>query len=145
VKIFGPDDVFTGWAGETPYFLVINTMDPKQSNIVDLDEAGWMWERDGLMRATGEWVLVAKRDISSMQGTPIIAIRVLDGEQPYYTKRHIGMMMGGAGELMVYGIGKKRVDGHVDRLWILPNGIICAGDDVDIIGVNILKGISAQG
>jgi len=145
VKIFNQSDEFTGWAGETPYFLVINTMDPKQTNIVDLDEAGWMWERDGLMRATGEWVLVAKRDISSMQGTPIIAIRVLDGEQPYYTKRHIGMMMGGAGELMVYGIGKKRVDGHVDRLWILPNGIICAGDDVDIIGVNILKGISAQG
>ena len=144
MKIFNQSDEFTGWAGETPYFLVINTMDPKQTNIVDLDEAGWMWERDGLMRATGEWVLVAKRDISSMQGTPIIAIRVLDGEQPYYTKRHIGMMMGGAGELMVYGIGKKRVDGHVDRLWILPNGIICAGDDVDIIGVNILKGISGQ-
>ena len=33
-----------------------------------------------------------------------------------------------------YGIGKKRRDGHVDRLWIFTTGQICAGDDVDIFG-----------
>lgn len=145
MKIFSPGDPFLGWAGETPYFLVINTGTPPVSNIVDLDEAGWMWERDGLMRAAGEWLLVAKRDNASLDGVPILAIRVLEGEQPYYSKRHIGTIMGAEGEILCYGIGKKRNDGHVDRLWILPNGVICGGDDVDIIAVNILKRMAASG
>ena len=37
-------------------------------------------------------------------------------------------------EVRAYGIGKKRLDGHVDRLWVLPTGVICAGDDVNVLG-----------
>ena len=132
---------FTGWAGDNPFFLAINV--GGQSLIVDLDEPGWMWEREGLMRETGEWVLVAKNDANAALGTMVLSIRVLDGEQPYYTKRHFGSLLAG-GEIVVYGIGKKRLDGHVDRMWILPNGVICAGDDVDIIAPNILRGASSS-
>jgi hypothetical protein len=143
MKIAHPGDEFTGWADDNPYFLVINTIEPQQSNIIDLGEPGWMSEREGLMREPGEWLLVAKRDniLSWDTGIPVLVIRVLEGEQPYYVKRTYGRL--DIGQFYVYGIGKKRLDGHVDRLWILPpRGIICAGDDVDIIGANILKSMA---
>ena len=133
------EDEFTGWSGDTPYFLVINTVDPKESLYIDLDEPGWMSERQGLMRAEAEWVLAAKRTNDSIDGVPVVAMRVLPGEQPYYTHRHVGIVYPVGVEVQCYGIGKKRLDGHVDRLWILPNGIVCPGDDVDIIGSNIAR------
>lgn len=133
---------WTGWAGETPYFLVINegpTNGPvSDSWAIDLDEPGWT--DSPLMRVEGEWVLVAKQAVDSVAGTPVLAMRVLPGEQPYYHKRHVGIAYGpGSGEVEFYGIGKKRLDGHVDRLWIMPNGIIVPGDDGDIIATRMLK------
>ena len=138
---------FTGWAGENPYFLVINTDDPPGNWIIDLDEYAWMSQEPGLMRAPGEWVLIAKRDVNSHplipgMSQPIIAIRVAPGEQPYYTKRWVGIAYPAGGQLPLYGIGKKRLDGHVDRLWILPNGIIVPGDDGDVIATRMLKSLS---
>ena len=140
--------LFTGWAGENPYFLVINTDDPVESWVVDLDEYAWMSQHPDLMRAPGEWVLAAKRDVDSHPlvagaSVPVIAIRVAPGEQPYYTKRWVGIAYPAGGQLPLYGIGKKRLDGHVDRLWILPNGIIVPGDDGDVIATRMLKAMAS--
>lgn len=134
-----------GWAGETPFFLMINegpTNGPTTHEwVVDLDEPGWHSDRPDLMRVEGEWVLVAKRDATHLYGSPVLALRVLPGEQPYYIKRTVGVIYGTAdgGQILLYGIGKKRLDGHVDRLWILPNGVIVPGDDGDIIATRMLK------
>ena len=137
------DPANPGWDGETPYFLVINTGPTSgpidQSFIVDLDHHGWHEEAGSLMRDEAEWLLVAKRDHVSLAGNPVIALRVLPGEQPYYTKKIVGIVRGGSGEMWLYGIGKKRLDGHVDRLWILPNGIIVGGDDGELFAVRMMK------
>jgi len=140
VKILEEGQQFTGWAGETPYYLIINTEDSRHF-LLDLDEPGWMSERDGLMREPGEWILVAKRGSESLDGVPVLVVRVQDGEQPYYTKRTVGIAVGpGAGrQIAVYGIGKKKPDGETYRMWVLPNGIVCCGDDVDTIATSILK------
>ena len=139
MKILDEGGLFSGWAGDTPYFVVIKT--GGGMCLIDLDESGWMSEREGLMRAPGEWILFAKRDVNSLDGVPILVVIVHDGDQPYYTKRTIGIAVGpGAGrEIAVYGIGKKRLDGQTDRMWVLPNGIVCSGDDVDIIATGMLK------
>ncbi len=140
------DPAAPGWEGETPYFLVINTGPTvgaiEQSFIVDLDHRGWHEEAGSLMRDEAEWLLVAKRDHVALAGNAVIALRVLPGEQPYYTKKIVGIAYGGSGELWLYGIGKKRLDGHVDRLWILPNGIIVPGDDGELFADRILRAMS---
>jgi hypothetical protein len=142
VKILRNGDQFTGWAGDNPFFLVINTDPGRVMHIIDLDESGWMSEQPGLLREEGEWLLVAKGPDGLEGSTPVLAIRVLPGEQPYCIRRHIGSATSGK-EITVPGIGKKRTDGHVDRLWLLPNGIVCSGDDVDIIGANILRSLES--
>ena len=145
MKILRSGQEFTGWAGDNRFFLVINPAGTvNQSIVIDLDEPGWMSEEPDLMRAPGEWLLVAKGEPNSLRGSvPCLAMIVLPGEQPYYTLRHMGLASGSGGEILIPGIGKKRADSHVDRLWLLPNGIVCSGDDVDIIGVNILKAMAA--
>lgn len=141
MKIFDPNtEKFTGWAGNNPFFLMIGTDEPKQTLIVDLDEWGWMREREGLMRATGEWLLVAKRDATSLQGVPVLAVKVFPGEQPYYVRRHVGALGNSISEVVAHGIGKKRTDGHTDRLWVFPNGIVCGGDDVNVFGSQMVRG-----
>lgn len=145
MKIMRKGDQFGGWAGDNRFFLAINLAGTvNESIVIDLDEPGWMSEDPGLMRAPGEWLLVAKGEPNSLRGSvPCLAMVVMPGEQPYYTMHHVGLASGGSGEILIPGIGKKRADGHVDRLWLLPNGIVCAGDDADIIGVNILKAMAA--
>lgn len=100
---------------------------------IDLDEPGWMKTHAHLMRVPGYWVLVHE------SGIPTLTVRVNAGDQPYFTKRHIGSVMGPAGEVVCLGIGKKCADGSVLRLWLMPNGMICGGDDVDDIGVKLLS------
>lgn len=113
------------WRGETPVYLVIQTAD-HGNTVIDLDETGWMTTYAHLMREPGAWMLHHK---ATLQAIAIILVQ--SGEQPYYTARHVGIAFGGSGEMIAYGIGKKRLDGHVDRIWVLPNGVICAGDDVE--------------
>lgn len=63
-----------------------------------------------------------------------------EGEQGYYTARHVGVTgSGGSNEVTCYGIGKKLVDGSVVRLWLMPDGTVSGGDDVDSIGVAMVK------
>jgi hypothetical protein len=113
-----------GWAGDNPFHLLI-ARDDKLA-VIDLDERGWLQTHKDLLRGESTWHLASKG------GGIAFSLVVLDGEQPYYLARHFAR---GPEQVVAYGIGKKRRDGHVDRLWIFyPSGQVCTGDDVDILG-----------
>jgi hypothetical protein len=122
-----------GWLGENPYYLVISTLD---ENIgIDLDRSGWLETYAQYMRVAGQWILIHKAT-----GHQSLIVKVEDGDQPYYTARHVGLAGGGgSNEITAYGIGKKRSDGCVERLWVLPGGTVCGGDDVDSLGIMMIK------
>lgn len=141
----------TNWHGTNPYCLVITKQDG--SNIlIDLDEPGWATTHAEWMRVESQWILARKSD-----STPVLTLIVEDGEQPYYTtKVHTTFLpppeffqrseivinpeeIKEMAQIRSYGIGKKLVDGHVDRLWVLPNGMVCGGDDIEVIGASITK------
>lgn len=136
------------WKGDHPFYLMIRHRqdDGKMvSTIVDLDEGGWSEKHKDLMRKPGRWYLVHK-----VTRTMPLAMTVEEGEQPYYKARHVGI---GSmpkdkviqNELIAYGIGKKRLDGHVDRLWYFPQGMAVCGDDVNAIGIEMLKVVNTIG
>lgn len=127
--------------GDAPYFLLILTKDGHY--VIDVEERGWHARFADLMREPGTWYLCRKVDRAV-----VFSVMVHEGEQPYYVARHIGIATGvgfnpitgrGSPEIIAYGIGKKRRDGHVDRLWIINDGLICAGDDVDQLALEVLK------
>lgn len=126
------------WAGDAPFFVMIVPPERDRYAVVDVEERGWHSKYEGLMRHPGAWYLVRKDNI-----TIVCGVKVFPGEQPYYVARHVGVATVGEGnqedgspvparEVIAYGIGKKRVDGTVDRLWVLPSGMICTGEDIDV-------------
>lgn len=122
-----------GWAGDSPFFLVIEPDDGGNGNVgIDLDESGWIDRNRELMRAPGTWWLIHKES-----GRPVFTIIVEQGDQPYFTKRHIGNLMAGT-EIVAFGIGKKGPDGTMTRLWLLPNGVVCGGEDVETVASRML-------
>jgi len=125
------------WAGDHPFFLVVHPKGEEATGI-DLDFRGWSTINADLMRKPGDWYLFRKGD-----EFPCLRVHVLPGEQPYYVGKHVGMFgfTGDAGqrEIIAFGIGKKRLDGSVMRLWVLPNGTVCGGEDVDDIGVILAR------
>lgn len=124
-----------GWEGEFPFFLVIEPRDQGNGNIgIDLDEPGWVERNKEAMRAPGTWWLYLKQT-----GRPVFCVIVEEGDQPYFTRRHIGNLMAGS-EIIAVGIGKKGRDGEMTRLWLLPNGVVCGGDDVEIVASRMLGG-----
>lgn len=136
------------WADENPYFLLIVKDDDGEGEErpharIDLGETGWSQTYADWMRVPGFWYLCHKYSEQIA-----LALRVNDGEQPYYTKRHVGQLdfaHGQARETACHGIGKKRLDGHVDRLWILPDGYaVCAGDDVNPLAMEVVKTLAWQ-
>lgn len=128
------------WADANPFCLVIRRDDTREATMIDLGESGWVARHASWMRAPGRWFLVRKGDPQ-----PILAVTVEEGEQPYYTARHTGVAGGGGNsEIVAYGIGKKRLDGQVDRLWVLPNGTICGGDDVSSLALDMLHSMGPR-
>jgi hypothetical protein len=126
-----------GWKGDSPFFLVIAPDDRTREggNIgIDLDEGGWIARHAEVMRIPSTWWLHLKQT-----GMPLFCLVVEEGDQPYFTKNHVGNLMAGS-EIVSIGIGKKGKDGTMTRLWILPNGVVCGGDDVDIISSRMLGG-----
>ena len=123
----------SNWTGETPFFLVIEPDEKdEQGNLgIDLDTS-WYSTHQKYLRVRANWFLYHKAT-----GAPVLYIRVNEGDQPYFTRHHVGSLMGGA-ETICYGIGKKQADGSMVRLWVLPNGTICGGDDVDEIALNFI-------
>jgi hypothetical protein len=121
-----------GWGGETPFFLIIEIEETGERIGVDLDSP-WTTTHAKYLREPGTWWLTDK-DSSRV----VMAVIVEPGDQPYFTKHHVGNLMVQR-ELVAFGLGKKRADGTMVRNWLLPNGIICGGDDVDIIASRMLN------
>ena len=132
------------WLGSNPFYLMIRhpqLSDGKIVNtIVDLDEADWIERHAEIIGLPGRWFLVHKEN-NEMP----LAMVVLHGEKPYYKARHVGV---GAGtpentvqaETIAFGLGKECLDGSHSNLWhFYPGNITCAGDDVNPIGVEVLK------
>lgn len=132
------------WQGDNPFCLIIReaqgVVGVFTDHLIDLDQPGWLTEYSHLMRVPGEWLLARKHG-----SVPVLHLHVAEGEQPYYTARVYTTFTPPAGwhglgeidlaevndqaRVKIYGIGKKHPDGHVDRMWVLPSGAICAGDD----------------
>lgn len=126
-------EINAGPQGQTPFFLVIELDDKPDSGHIGVDlDTPWFTTHAEHLRKPATWWLIHK-------GTqkPVMAIIVEEGDQPYFTKHHVGNLMSGR-EMIAFGMGKKRVDGTMVRNWILPNGIVCGGDDVDIIAARML-------
>lgn len=130
----GVQAVPSQWFGDSPFFLVLELDErPDTGHIgIDLDFPGWATANAEHMRATGTWWLFSKATQS-----PVMSVVVEPGDQPYFTKHHVGNLMSG-GELVAYGIGKKRANGEMVRVWLLPNGVVCGGDDVDVIAARMI-------
>lgn len=125
------------WAGDNPYYLLIIGEDIAS---IDLDQRGWAETFSAHMRQSGHWHLVAKST-----ARPVLTVVVHDGEQPYYTARHVGIAgSGGSNEVVAYGIGKKQNDGSMVRLWVMPDGTVTGGDDVSTYGVSMVKAIGPK-
>jgi hypothetical protein len=122
------------WQGDNPFYLHISLPDGAESVIVDLDEKGWATTYADWLRVTSMWSLLRKD-----HSFPAMHMVVLEGEQPYYTARHFATTSA-PGEYIAYGIGKKRLDGATDRMWAFLVGLVCTGDDVDVIGRMLLAG-----
>jgi hypothetical protein len=126
------------WQGPNPWYLMIQV--DNERTIIDLDQTGWATTYAELMRVPAMWVLVHK----NQQAAPLMLV-VHEGEQPYYTARHVGVTgSGGGNEVTAYGIGKKLPDGSVQRMWVMPNGIVCSGDDVDVIGIRMVHALGPR-
>jgi hypothetical protein len=125
----------TGWDGDFPFFLVIEPVDRANGNIgIDLDEPGWVEKNKVVMRAPGTWWLYLKQS-----GRPVFCVIVEEGDQPYFRRRHVGNLMAGS-EIIAIGMGKKTARGETVDLWLLPNGVVCGGDDLEVIASRMLGG-----
>lgn len=121
------------WADDNPFYLVVSPSGhgPERA-VIDLGTP-WLTTHAEYLRIPALWELVYKET-----GTTMIAVNVYEGEQPYYSAHHVGVTGAGTNEIVAYGIGKKRRDGETIRLWLLPNGAFCFGDDVDTLGVRLV-------
>lgn len=121
-----------GWIGNSPFWLKCET--PSDGNVgIDVDQKGWMDEYYDLVRKPGTWFLMEKR-----RRRPLFVVLLEAGDELYFAKRHVGDVMT-AQEIVAYGIGKKKPDGRLERLWLLPNGVACVNDDVDPLGARMLS------
>jgi len=130
---------YGGYLGSNPYYLMVILRSEGEGEEIpvaqiDLDEPGWATTYARYMRDPGQWYLVRKVD-----NAIVATMLVWPGEQPYYVARHVGFAGTTNAETTNYGIGKKRNDGHVDRIWVMANGCITLGDDVEPISIDLLK------
>ena len=120
------------WKGDNPFYLIIERESGNAG--IDLDEPGWVETYKDFLRGAGTWLLIHKGT-----NTPVLVSICHDGDQGYYTARHIGKAVGDmSSEVIAFGIGKKTPDGQTTRLWFLE-GTVCANDDVAELGVKILE------
>lgn len=126
-----------GWNGDSPFFLIFEPADGVGGNTgIDLDTGGWIEAHRETFRTPGIWLLVSKQ-----HGHAPMAIMVEAGEQFYYHRHHVGDLMASA-EVTLQAIGKKRADGSVVRLWLLPNGTVMSGEshEVDPVAARMIGG-----
>lgn len=122
------------YAGDSKFFLVFTPAiaGPEGNVGIDVDVSGWIEEHKALFRTPGTWFLVDKDS-----GAVIFCVLLGEGDQFFYTKRHTGNLMGGRENISV-GMGKKQADGTEVKLWLMPNGMVCGGEDVDEVAVRLL-------
>jgi hypothetical protein len=121
----------SGWVGESPFFLVFER-GPGDNVGIDIDTSGWIEANKGLFRTPGTWLMLHKQSMK-----PVLCVSLDEGDQFFFTKRHTGNLMAGR-EVISYGMGKKQADGWEIKLWLLPNGMICGGEDVDLLASRML-------
>jgi len=137
-----PDKGFHATSGAIPFYLHI--VRPNGEFVeINLEEGGWMTTYAEWMRGRARWYLMSKPS-PEVPARPWLAVEVQEGDQPYYTARHIVRVKGinAGAQITVYGIGAKRASGHTDRMWILPNGLICSGEDVDTLGDAVIDALT---
>ena len=119
------------WSDDNPFFLLLFLSEGRI--VVDLGEKGWIARLGERMREPGTWHLCRKPEEGSDDISVAFSMAVLPGEQPFYVARHIGKASGAdVNEVVCYGMGKKRLDGHTDRAWVMPNNQIVIGDDAEL-------------
>jgi hypothetical protein len=103
---------------------------------IDLDEPGWMTKWADYFVVKALWVLHWKDG-----SRPPVAMLVNDGEQGFYTARHIGMQASiGHNETIAYGLGKVLADGtRVEIVRMFPDGMAVLGTDVERIGLMMVR------
>lgn len=132
------------WKGDSPYILVVvrhmKRRKAPEVRIIDLDEPGWMVKNRALLAyAPATWHLARKSEPPRIDVR--ISMSVLPLEKPRFLIRHVGRANAHSNrEVKAYGLVKLRRDGHSDKLWVLPNGQVCGGDDVDQFAMSILRG-----
>ena len=128
------------WHGKNQYFLMFLTAVKAEQptiEIIDLDRSGWKKDQGWIFRAVGELYLVRKE-----KQAVVFSVHLNPGDQGFYAAHHVGMASGVGvtqNEVVVYGIGKKRANGNMDNLWIMPWGQVCSGIDHDYFGLEGLK------
>jgi len=122
----------TDWVGDNPFWLMFERPGDEGNIGVDLDAGGWIEANKELLRSPGTVHLMAKRTKRSL-----FIVLMEEGDQFYYAKRHIGNLMAGS-EVVAYGIGKKKSDGTTVNLWLMPNGTVCGGNDVDVLAARMI-------
>jgi hypothetical protein len=127
-------------SGTTPVELEISLTNGRVVRI-DLDEPGWAGTYRDELASDATWFLFWKDS-----SRPPFVMTVGPDDEPRYAARHIGLTgSGGSNEIVAYGIGKvNRRTGVSTMLWNLPGGAICAGDDVDQLGVNIVRALGPR-
>jgi hypothetical protein len=148
------------WADDNPFFLLLNALDTNPDGtrdylVLDVGVPGWQATRAEWLRRPAEWYLCAKSE-----RRVVLAQIVYAGEYPYYVQRHIGQAAGPLRrEISVYGIGKrvpavyrqvprpnsKKTKSvlvspeRIDRLWVLPHGVVCGGEDVEKMAMAVVS------
>jgi hypothetical protein len=153
------------WTDDNPYFLLMVALDRKEDGsqdnlLLDLGEPGWATTYADWLRRPAEWYLCEKAGEQRV----VIAQMVYAGDQPYYVKRNIGQLEIGTGryrQVEVHGIGKKVPATYgpgprknskpklvrperTDRIWILPHGVICGGEDVEKMALAVVSTMEWQ-
>ena len=153
------------WADDNPYFLLLVRTEPKEDGsqdhlLLDVGETGWATTYADWLRRPAEWYLCEKAG----EQRAVVAQLVHPGDQPYYVKRHVGQMeihTGRFRQVEVHGIGKKvpatygpgRRKGakpvlltpeRTDRIWVLPHGVICGGEDVEKLALAVVSTMEWQ-
>lgn len=123
----------TEWSDDNPFYLLLAA--PDAHVVIDLGERGWADTYKAWMRRPCKWHMVAKAN-----NRVLLSVNVLEGDQPYYTARHVGITgSGGSNETTAYGIGKKQANGEMVRLWLLANGVVVGGDDCEPFAIDIVR------
>jgi hypothetical protein len=150
------------WLGDSPYFLLIVSLEPNEGGafghlVLDVDKPQWQVEYKDWLERSAEWYLCEKGGSQRA----LLAQIVYRGEHPYYLKRNIGEIRinDSAGRsISAHGIGKRvpavyDTSGkrrklvkpeRTDRLWLLPGNVVCGGEDVEKLAMNVVATLEWQ-